>query len=320
MSNLNEETIKRISSLNENYEDEFYTEEALEVYRFIQEEMTDNQRKQLFIKYNDSYHDIDEVRMSDFWDWLEMLDSDEIEDLVKDLPELNYKEEESKEIKKETIHKYNTKGFGDYNSAEEYGSAVADDKETILAEIESLKHKVNTDELVYLLDRVTEYITESCDDIINQYGIKEEAKEIKTESNIELLTTTSNKGQFFIGDPCYVLPDEIYHKIWGDKHGFEDGRIETEEGTFLVHGTAYGDGEYFDEDPTHNSYSVDAGVIAVIPIELIDPEKESDMKLGNVFNGKNATLKYNNGKFIISIDNQIITIDTTLEDEDNEEE
>ena len=75
-------------------------------------------------------------------------------------------------------------------------------------------------------------------------------------------TVVSKKGSFYVGDPCYVLPDEIYHGIWGDKYNFEDGLIETPEGNWLVHGTAYGDGYY-------DGYPVDSGTLSVIPAELI---------------------------------------------------
>lgn len=61
-------------------ESEFYTNEAENVYKFIQEEMSNKQRKELFKKYHNS-----ELKdMDEFWDWLESLDSDEIESL--DIP------------------------------------------------------------------------------------------------------------------------------------------------------------------------------------------------------------------------------------------
>lgn len=76
----------------------------------------------------------------------------------------------------------------------------------------------------------------------------------------------SNIG-FYIGDPCYVLGDKEYYGNWGDAHDFDDGQIESDNGTWFVHSTAYGDGDY--RDSNGMSYGVDSGTLAVIPLEVV---------------------------------------------------
>lgn len=81
--------------------------------------------------------------------------------------------------------------------------------------------------------------------------------EAKIESNIG----------FYIGDPCYVLGDKEYYGNWGNSHDFDDGLIESDNGTWFVHSTAYGDGDY--RDSNGMSYGVDSGTLAVIPLEVV---------------------------------------------------
>ena len=131
-------------------------------------------------------------------------------------------------------------------------------------------------------------------------------------------TITSDKGKgFYVGDPCYVLPDEIYHGIWGDKYNFEDGLIETPEGNWLVHGTAYGDGCY-------DGYFVDSGTLSVIPAELIAEDKAKDaLRLGKIFPGKEASVDWvgQTGAFIVGIKDPNRSFDIiTGEYEEDEED
>ena len=116
----------------------------------------------------------------------------------------------------------------------------------------------------------------------------------------------SRKG-FYVGDICHVLGDRIYHGIWG-AHGYEDGEwTDPETGlSFAVAGTVYGDGTYFDE--VGNEYPVDAGVIGVVPLELV--EKEDGLKLGTVVYGNTASLEVKNGWHIIQIDDEFVEINT----------
>ena len=87
-------------------------------------------------------------------------------------------------------------------------------------------------------------------------------------------TTLNSKKGFYVGDICYVLDDNVYDDIWG-KAGYEDGVYETPFGQFAkfaVASTAYGDGSYADQ--FGHEYGVDAGVIGIVPWELLEHQKK----------------------------------------------
>lgn len=113
-------------------------------------------------------------------------------------------------------------------------------------------------------------------------------------NNMVMGAVKSEKG-FYIGDICYVLSDDIYDEVWGGA-GYEDGIYEVPENgfKFAVAGTAYGDGCYTDNN--YRQYGVDAGVIGLVPKELVD----KDMDGGNFFEGAGeAFFIANEGKFEI---------------------
>ena len=82
---------------------------------------------------------------------------------------------------------------------------------------------------------------------------------------------SSEKG-FYIGDIGYALSEEHYDNIWGNKYNYADGIFALENNYFAVYGTSYGDGIYKDKDRKY-TFSVDSGVIGIVPKELIDLEK-----------------------------------------------
>lgn len=126
---------------------------------------------------------------------------------------------------------------------------------------------------------------------------------------------TSPSGKFWIGDPCYVLSDDIYYGIWDDKYNFEDGIIDCGNGlSFLVHGTAYGDGSY--QGTNGAEYGVDSGTLAVIPMDLV--AKLDGVQFGSVEASKTAWLDYNDGTFDITLDGKSFSI-ITGEDEEEED-
>ena len=87
--------------------------------------------------------------------------------------------------------------------------------------------------------------------------------------------------KFWIGDLCYVIED------WTDFcdktiNGSEiiDGEITLNSGAKVwFHGTAHGDGVYFDQ--YENEYGVDAGLIGII--EVSDITNKSGINLGHIF-------------------------------------
>ena len=65
---------------------EFYTDEALKVLDYIQNEMTNEQRKKLFKdECGDFEFDNEADQLKEFWDWIELLDSDDLEELGNEL-------------------------------------------------------------------------------------------------------------------------------------------------------------------------------------------------------------------------------------------
>lgn len=122
-------------------------------------------------------------------------------------------------------------------------------------------------------------------------------------------TITSEKG-FYIGDPCYVLSDDVYYRVWGDKYDFHDGTFEANGFTVAVAGTAYGDGYYLGSDGKR--YPVDSGTIAVVPIELSTKDEEAINREhdGRYVEGKEAKFDADGGIFTIDIGDKLIVINT----------
>jgi hypothetical protein len=90
-------------------------------------------------------------------------------------------------------------------------------------------------------------------------------------------------GKYYVGDLCYVLDDswkefcEITIDGYDVLHGgfrFKDGR------EFVTFGTAYGDGEYKDEQGRR--YPVDAGLIGCVRVEDMDCEIDEVCDSGNI--------------------------------------
>jgi hypothetical protein len=100
----------------------------------------------------------------------------------------------------------------------------------------------------------------------------------------------------YIGDPCYILRDEIYYGIWEDKYNFEDGTVYTDDNrlVMIVASTFNGDGIYpafghvygANRVGNHESFSVpvDAGVVALVNLEFA----KEDWKEDPICNGENG--------------------------------
>jgi hypothetical protein len=74
-------------------------------------------------------------------------------------------------------------------------------------------------------------------------------------------------GTYVIGDPCYLF-DESWVDILVENNFFETDNPKIDGKDIFVHRTYYGDGTYKDDDSF--CYDVDAGLIGVLPIELIE--------------------------------------------------
>lgn len=127
----------------------------------------------------------------------------------------------------------------------------------------------------------------------------------------------SNKG-FYVGDICYALSDELYYGVWGAT-GYSDGAFTDPKSGLqvAVAGTAFGDGEY--EDQRGRRYGVDAGVIGIVPCELIKPEYYSG---GHIFEGAGeAIFESENGVFNITLPSgEKVHIDTSGDEDDEDDE
>jgi len=85
---------------------------------------------------------------------------------------------------------------------------------------------------------------------------------------------TMPAGTYFIGDPCYVIPDDE----WSDFVGpycvdYRDGDgLQIYKGMkVFAASTSCGDGCY--RDNRGNSYGVDSGMLGIVPVELCDPNE-----------------------------------------------
>src|SRR5574344_170076 len=127
---------------------------------------------------------------------------------------------------------------------------------------------------------------------------------------------------FYIGDICYPLADTQYEEMWGTED-YKDGEYTTKGHGWAVYGTAYGDGSYYGGG---YEFSVDAGVIGIIPLELITDEEKLEYarELGYIVKGELTANFETDGEGFFEIeiynrDNKSIEqfdIDTRLEDDE----
>lgn len=93
-------------------------------------------------------------------------------------------------------------------------------------------------------------------------------------------------GKYILGDPCYAVPDSEWMELLESCEFFNSPigtiRRSPKEGTFNVmetfkvvaFGTRWGDGCYRGTDG--NSYPVDAGLIGLVPVEVVGSEALRD--------------------------------------------
>ena len=177
-------------------------------------------------------------------------------------------------------------------------------------EIEDLKNKLKDETLTEarqeeILNKVSKLkkVNETDEQTLNEETVGEKI--------------TSPSGKFYVGDPCYVLSDDVYYGIWDDKYDFKDGKIDVDDTlSFLVHGTAYGDGSY--QGSNGSEYGVDSGTLAIIPMDLV--AKLDGVQFGSVETSNTAWLDYNNGTFDITLDNGSFSIITSEDEEEEDDE
>lgn len=139
----------------------------------------------------------------------------------------------------------------------------------------------------------------------------------------EVLSVHMPAGTYFVGDPCYAVPDERWMEflrladpdVFGENPTRTDGGVsrilnaELDGHPVLGIGTAYGDGEYEDQDG--QTYPVDAGLIGLVDIGLA---QASGTALGSVATfDRPFECSYKDGKIVLGH----IVIDTDPEDDDS---
>jgi hypothetical protein len=130
------------------------------------------------------------------------------------------------------------------------------------------------------------------------------------------LKFTAPAGEYYIGDLCYVLGEDVYETIFGGLGGYDSG-LYKEKGSekfFLVDNTAHGDGLYYATDG--KEFGVDAGIIGICPKSVC---KKNDGG-GQFYTFEDPVrCKFGGGKFEFRSGHIQLVIDTAGSNEDDEE-
>lgn len=126
------------------------------------------------------------------------------------------------------------------------------------------------------------------------------------------------KGTYYVGDPCYIF-EKSWPEVLNKTGYFSDGEHKLFGKTVFGGGTAYGDGSY--RDNFGRSYAVDAGLLAIVPISLLNHDKkmtrkqvEKDDSMHIIDMKEDFTCEVNNGVFRFG--NIVINTRDTEDDED----
>ena len=103
-------------------------------------------------------------------------------------------------------------------------------------------------------------------------------------------------GAYFLGDPCYAVPSEMWDDLLSSCDVFKKpvGIVSGIE--VLAFGTHFGDGTY--SDGQGGSYPVDAGLIGLTPIKLASthPDYWALSNMGRIVTFTDATLCTSDGR------------------------
>lgn len=129
---------------------------------------------------------------------------------------------------------------------------------------------------------------------------------------------TVSLGKYFLGDPCNVLPNKIYHGIWGQEYGHQNGKYTVYDKDFVVHNTYSGDGTFY--DTKSRSYIIESGMIGLVDYDLIE-DKTLIKNNGHVFDfTEQIQFTYNAGIFCVRCNKKVIMINTKIEGDFNSDE
>jgi len=149
-----------------------------------------------------------------------------------------------------------------------------------------------------------------------------------SENNNPEMTNVFPPGKYWIGDPCYFVPDGEWMTLL-EETGYlglkPSDNYSEKHGTFFfhgykcfAHGTAYGDGCYSD-NKGFNEYGVDAGLIGIFPEHALEDDGTLSIWGGQFVEfDSEFEVGYNDGTFVFG-DLEINTGDNE-EDEDEDED
>jgi len=121
-------------------------------------------------------------------------------------------------------------------------------------------------------------------------------------------------GTYMVGDPCYSVPNARWME-WLESADYKNNYIlmaELDGQMVLGFSTAYGDGEYCDQEG--NKYPVDAGMIGLVPVDLIEGGPDAD--LGCVVTFTDDFLCTRSDAGLLEFGDIIINTDDEVEDDD----
>jgi hypothetical protein len=81
------------------------------------------------------------------------------------------------------------------------------------------------------------------------------------------------KGEYVLGDPCYVVPNDDWSDLLNSCNYFNHPVGRVRDFNILGFGTKWGDGCY--RDTKGNVYPVDAGLIGLVPVAYAEVEPDS---------------------------------------------
>jgi hypothetical protein len=138
-------------------------------------------------------------------------------------------------------------------------------------------------------------------------------------------TIKTESKRVWIGDPCYVIQDELWDDVRAQifKNGNKEvGHVitvnyEGKDLSFIQCGTFYGDDCY----PSNSGfeYGVDAGCLAIVPEELIHHDSNHDDELGKYFDIESGSISLQTdgkGTFVFSDGEKVIETIWTNGEED----
>ena len=117
-------------------------------------------------------------------------------------------------------------------------------------------------------------------------------------------------GEYYLGDPSYVINEKIYYYIYENKYKFDNGKFDlTDNDDYIItHNTHNGDGIFY--DTKKRKYKVESGIIGLVSKKLIE-NIENAKKYGKIYKFPNkVNFVYDAGKFYIKSGNYIIEINT----------